>query len=126
MRSMCKRVMTTARVVLFTILFMPQALFAQTFMGGNELYNALVDYERTPSTNVVIASTGFGYVVGVADAGNNVRHPLTGFHFCIPLGVTKGQIVDVARLYLERNPKVRHLTAHSILGAAFAEAFPCR
>ena len=99
---------------------------AGAFVTGNELYQQLVDYKRSPSNNVITAAAGTGFVVGVADSLDEVLHPPTGFKFCTPSTSTKGQVIDVVLLYLENHPQDRHLTASSLVQAALTNAFPCK
>jgi hypothetical protein len=53
-------------------------------------------------------------------------NPVAGWTACIPVGVTGQQVVDVAVQYLGRNAAKRHVSASSLVAAAFTEAFPCR
>ena len=60
-----------------------------------------------------------GYVMGVADAYN-------GKEFCPRSGnITSGQINDVVKVYLERNPSLRHLTADLLTMVALSQVWPC-
>jgi hypothetical protein len=63
----------------------------------------------------------YGYTVGVADA-MQVTHP----QVCIQRGVEAQQLVAVAANFMRRNPQWRHRDASVVLGAAFAEAWPCQ
>jgi hypothetical protein len=59
-----------------------------------------------------------GYILGVQDA-------LEGSSFCVPNGVTQGQLKDVVKLWLHDHPETRHLSASSLVAAALKEKFPC-
>ena len=67
-----------------------------------------------------------GYLAGLAD--------ITDFYgeygritedFCIPEGVTLGQLKKVAIKGLNEMPQDLHLAASSLVGFIFVEAFPC-
>lgn len=60
-----------------------------------------------------------GYVMGVADSYN-------GKEFCPRSGnITSGQINDVVKVYLERNPSLRHLTGDLLTMVALSQVWPC-
>jgi hypothetical protein len=63
-----------------------------------------------------------GYVVGVVDADYASSTP---WHYCIPSGVTVGQIADVAWRHLEQNPQDRHFGAAYMVRRGLASAWPC-
>jgi hypothetical protein len=46
-------------------------------------------------------------------------------YYCIPSGVTQGQMLEVVTKYLEGNPALRHWDATLLVAAALKEAFPC-
>ena len=94
---------------------------------GNDLYERLADFKRSSSRDVATASTGVGFVLGVAQALDEVRHPRTGFKFCLPpKGVPQGQLSDAVLHYLEKNPQLRHLSAYTLVQSALDQAFPCK
>jgi len=78
---------------------------------GNDLHKHLSggDYQR-----------GFvlGMVVGVASAWD-------GDLFCIPQGVTPGQMQDVVRQFISAKPQDRHESAEMIIAAALINAYRC-
>jgi hypothetical protein len=96
------------------------------YENGNGLYSNLMDYRSSNTKNVVTASAGVGYVIGVADVMNGRLDPNTDYKFCIPRNASKGQLIDVVVSYLEKSPADRHLAAWSLVQAAFYEAFPCK
>ena len=61
-----------------------------------------------------------GYVMGAADA-------VRGVHFCPPSGaITAGQVNDVVKQQLDRNPALRHLTADTLVAASLGSVWPCK
>jgi len=62
---------------------------------------------------------GFGYVIGVFDMGD-------GLYYEAPGGVTRGQILDIAKKYLADHPESRHEGASILLLKAFKEVFPIK
>lgn len=83
----------------------------------------------------------FGYIIGtieglmvggalevakqnpqIADLGDA---PLEVVRYCIPSGVTKGQLQDVVVAYLNDHPAERHELAPVLVHRALSEAFPC-
>ena len=67
-----------------------------------------------------------GYVLGVADGFSNYRSnaSLNGT-YCIPSGVSGGQITNVVIKYLLDHPKDRHHLAASLVEVAFEKVFSC-
>jgi hypothetical protein len=50
------------------------------------------------------------FIVGVSDAMQLSQHAVhKGARACLPTNATSGQLAEVVRLYLERNPQERHL-----------------
>ncbi|WP_140419918.1 Rap1a/Tai family immunity protein [Achromobacter denitrificans] len=85
----------------------------------------------------------FGYIIGMMDGTSygissawakasvqskdvKVSDLFTISPYCIPEGVTNGQLKDVFIKYLRLNPERRHLLADGLLVNAFAAAYPCR
>jgi hypothetical protein len=55
------------------------------------------------------------------------RDSVSGFKSCWSDNrVTVGQLMDVVKLWLEKNPGKRHFSAPSLVAAALSEAFPCQ
>ena len=46
--------------------------------------------------------------------------------FCVPLGVTNGQLVDVFYKYLDDHPAQRHMDAAVLAFFSLRDAFPCK
>lgn len=82
------------------------------FYSGNDLYYRMISPE---SSQRILAQ---GYVAGVADAAY-------GTLYCPAIGVTLGQLVDMTKSLLEKNPDQRHKTADSFVMHAISTAFPC-
>jgi hypothetical protein len=112
---MIKIAMSAALVLLLNV---PAA--QAVLIEGNELYESC---EASDFRWVIC----MGYVAGVADtletdraAGGDAPK------VCIPTQGTRGQVIDVVKLYLERNPQERHLAAAVLVTKALVAAFPCR
>ena len=45
---------------------------------------------------------------------------------CIPIAVRSGQLEDIVKKFLTNKPEIRHFSAASLVGAAMANAFPCK
>ena len=67
----------------------------------------------------------FGYVVGIADAQDGIRNPVTGTCFDLPADVNKGQVFQLVRTHLQSHPESRHETAERLVQEALEQAFPC-
>ena len=84
------------------------------FFSGNDLHRLLIsdiDAER---------SRAMGFVIGVVDSHMNKKI------FCLPNGITTGQLIDVVKKNDAQNPEVRHYSAYSNAVVAIAKAFPCK
>jgi hypothetical protein len=93
----------------------PDDLVIPGFVGGNQL-NELF------TTNPDAAMT---YVQGVADAFALLKTLRNRIEVCLPDKVTKQQLGDVVRKYLQDHPADRHTAASSLVLLALGEAFPC-
>jgi hypothetical protein len=98
---------------LVCLLFVP-AMARAEFETGNTLYTKMQDQSIGEKMYVM------GYVTGVFDAHQHINH-------CLPAGVnvTIGQVTDIARMYLQNNPAIRHKTADVLLRDAFRNLWPC-
>jgi hypothetical protein len=85
---------------------------ASAFFDGNRLLNDL------QSSNDVKRAFGTGFVAGVADAAD-------GIDYCLPVGVTVGQLRDIVLRRLVRHPNIRHEPAALIVEASMMVDFPC-
>lgn len=95
------------------------------FETGNSLLEKL-SYDIRDLSNVEIKNNAnivmdfcfvWGYIEGVFDMGDGILYES-------PEGVSGGQILDIAKKYLEEHPESRHKAATVLLIEAFKEAFP--
>jgi hypothetical protein len=92
------------------------------FETGNSLLEAL---KAPPSGGMPLYAAGF--ITGVAEASSGRQAGAqSSWCFDLPSEVTRGQLVDLVRLYLEQKPALRHFTASSLVRAALDESYPCR
>jgi Rap1a immunity proteins len=61
----------------------------------------------------------FGYINGVADA------LVPAGAYCLPPGASAGQVLDVAKLYIQDHPDKRYMSAPQLIVNALTEKFPC-
>jgi hypothetical protein len=103
-------------------------LLAQHYVSGNDLLLKMDAPGIGPAFTM-------GYVTAVADAMGRSQMPGlpppkadSPFETCfvVPRGVIVGQLVDVVRVYLEKNPNRRHFPAAGLVGQALQEAYPCK
>lgn len=68
-----------------------------------------------------------GYIVGVVDSFNTT-YAVKGEKkiFCIPAGVTSGQLVLVMKKSMQEHPETLHLPASAHTLSALTAAFPCK
>jgi hypothetical protein len=83
------------------------------YLSGNELK------ARCVSDNYVNSGMCMGYITGVVDSYNN-------FVFCIPTGVTIGQMKDILKKYMDENPAKLHESAVDIVASAMKKDFSCK
>ena len=109
---------TVAKVTILVVLLAGTAS-AWEAESGNELYELLAS--KSPYSRFV----GEGYVLGVIDTThslNRVWH--LPVKWTITPGVTKGQIYEAVKQYLEEHPEERNQTAYSLVDKALGGAFP--
>lgn len=53
-------------------------------------------------------------------------HNLSKTTFCIPDKATNDQLKDVVKLYLNKNPSVRHQDGPSLVIVSMIDAYPCK
>jgi len=96
----------------------------QCFTAGWEGGNELLAYceEENPGVWTGMCS---GYIEGVMDASGTLQN-WKGFkpNFCIPNGVTLGQVQAIVVKFLKENPELRHHTASGAVLNALFDAFP--
>jgi hypothetical protein len=103
------------RLLVIGLLLAPTPTLAG-FVNGNELLGwCAADSHRADCR---------AYVMGIADtlASTLIKRD---FIACTSVGVTAGQLGDIVRRWLEKNPKVRHASAEGLVATALIEAFPC-
>ena len=87
-----------------------QAQPSSILFTGQELYTRLTS----------MPVWAYGYISGVADSQSGVS-------ICIPANtVTVGQMGDMVKQMLERNPSERHLSADIFVQAALEQRWPCK
>ena len=101
---------------------------------GNELVEhcnsaiKLYEGENSASTTTEI---GAGLCLGVLDGFRSLNTFYEAvlekdqLFFCIPTGVTNGQLAKVVVKYLNDNPSELHEPATALIWTALFEAFPC-
>jgi hypothetical protein len=96
------------------------AIAGAQFFTGNDLFGFC---SAVPGDVAYETKWGqcLGYIIGVVDTSR-----FGTSRICLSSQVTTGQVRDVAIHYLQINPGKRHLPADLLVGAALAEAFPCR
>ena len=105
------------RALLFLALIYP-AMASANWLTGNDLL------ARCESENSYDLRECIGYLRGVMDAHVALRE-WEGFmpKYCIPEGVTLGQIEAIVVKRLKENPERRHLIASSLVLNALNNAF---
>jgi hypothetical protein len=95
------------------VMLVPTLAYAE-FFTGNQLL------AKMNSTEVSERIQAIGYIQGVFDTGQYLKH-------CAPdnAGITAGQIQDITRSYLEKNPAVRNLSADLLITEALRKIWPC-
>jgi hypothetical protein len=83
------------------------------FYSGNELL------AKMESDHIVDRSMALGYVIGVSDTGDGVTH-------CPPANITTGQVRDLVKGHLTRNPGSRHYSADSLITNLLRTTWPCK
>lgn len=82
------------------------------FKDGNKLLSELQSQDNLDW------GISMGYIEGVADAWNGVTH-------CMSSNTTAGQLRDMVKQYLERNPAIRHYLAERVIREVMKATFPC-
>ena len=100
--------------LLVALLMVPSMAHAE-FVSGNDLLS------RLKSSEYMDKMYGLGYVLGVFDAGQHIRH-------CAPNGngINAGQIQDMVQQYLEQNPSLRNMAADLLVTDAIRRVWPCK
>ena len=94
--------------------------------GSNLTGNDLLERcSASASDNPIQWGVCLGYVMAVADLLGQGR-PINGARACVSADVTSGQLMDVVRQWLERNPARRHINGAALVAVALQQAFPCK
>lgn len=103
-------------------------LFAALLIAASPAVYAQAEFETVQSLytqmngNANDRLIAMGYIVGIHDA-------LSGIAICSPDSITKGQLRDLIKLYLDNNPKLRASSselASKAVAQALAQIWPCR
>jgi hypothetical protein len=92
-------------------------------MDGNKL---LAGFDGYP----LDVAAARAYVMGVVDFADSAK-TLPGSKgasyacFDVPNGATAGQLGDVVKAWLQKNPEHRHFNGPSLVSAALATVYPC-
>ena len=87
------------------------------FLSGNQLLNKCQDQ------NPFNQGDCLGFTSGVSDT--MASNALYGWTACVPLQVTRWQVMDIAVQFLVKHPESRHFSASTLVAYALHEAFPC-
>ena len=109
------------RITAFLVAMTACGLAQAGFDSGNRLF------EDCAAENYFNRGYCGGYIVGIVDTieALQARGKLPATALCVPDGVTKGQLADVVRKYLEENPQRRHADAGRLVPEALNAAFGC-
>ena len=96
-----------------------QAVAAEV-IDGSKLFTDCRDGDNPNARDSTYKwGTCFGYINGVADA------LVPAGLYCVPKGASAGQVLDVAKLYLQDHADKRYLPAPQLIVNALTEKFPC-
>jgi len=94
------------------ILLMLPALAHAGFWSGNSLLTRM-------NGDQMDRMMALGYIMGISDVLEGITH-------CSGSNITNGQMRDIVKLYLERNPSTRDKSAELLASRALQDAFPCK
>jgi hypothetical protein len=110
-------------VLILTISLFIHSSCLAGFITGNNLAQWMKDNDGSTThdrgTNYQNAAWFFGYVIGVADVGNNLL-------FKIPQNATAGQLCAIVSKHLKENPEKWAMPADWLVVEALAKAFPMK
>lgn len=118
---------------LFMALVAPDRVYAE-FITGNDLLNHC---QAQGEREGFAGGYCLGYVLAVVDGQDRILNTMLeslfsssmatppSLQFCVPIGVTAGQLVLIANKYLSENPAKLHLSATALVTSAFKATFPC-
>lgn len=103
-------------------------LIAALFIAATPVAHAQAEFETVQSLYGMMNGNqnerlvAMGYIVGIHDA-------LSGLTVCSPDSITKGQVRDLIKIYIDNNPKLRSNStelASKTVAQALAQVWPCR
>lgn len=95
------------------------------FLSGTQLLSYCNVSERSRTFHQESAMC-MAYIAGVVDGTNGLRGAFNLTDgFCLPAGVSIGQLQAVAHQYLRQNPAELHRDASLLVWTAMKQAFPC-
>ncbi len=106
------------------LLLLPFAPAEAGYVTGSEL-SGLCRANIGGHGHVVEAAECMGYIVGVADTFDCVEQ-LHGFNWNSTQHVSQPQLVTTVLRWLDDHPRSLPYEADGLVGAALAEAYPCR
>jgi hypothetical protein len=113
------RLTAAAATVIILVVIFTGKVSAWEAESGNELYDLLSS--KSPYSRFVAE----GYILGVIDTTHNVNRvwhlPL---QWTIPPKVTKTQVFEAVKKYLDQHPEERDKTAYTLVNIALGNAFP--
>ena len=91
-----------------------------------EYFNGILLNQYCNSNSAYEKGMCLGYIVGVVDSFNTTYALKENEKiFCIPPGVTSGQLVLVMKKSMQEHPETLHLPASAHTLSALTAAFPC-
>lgn len=113
------------RLVVSAVLAMTLVTAAHAgFLTGGEL-SRLCRANMGGHGHAMEAAECMGYIVGVADSFD-CQEPLHGFTWNSTAVRSQPELVTVVMQWLDAHPSARLYESDSLVGAALAEAYPCR
>ena len=91
------------------------------FQSGNELFG-MCSEPKGSELFYQLHSECRGFIVGVSD----LHEALNLRRYCLPKGVTEGQLTDVAVQWIQSHPAERYYAGAELVIKALSEAFPCQ
>ena len=112
---------------LFVVVIVSPAAAHAMLVNGNRLYELLQAGKRCESSrnnsDCANGRAGLFYVEGVVDSLNTITNHPAGNGFCVPTGVSGGQLQDVTLQFLDGSPESRHFPAAWIVALALSQNF---
>jgi Rap1a immunity proteins len=106
-------------VLTFFFLVIAVGVSAETLDGTTLLADCQDGDNPSARERATKWGTCFGYISGVADA------LIPAGLYCMSSGATSGDVVDVAKLYIQNHPEKRYMSAPKLIVDALQERFPC-